>query len=59
MNDILDSWSSPWRTFHKTLAAAVPHTQWKPDPAPGADSWLRQARAAAQTGKRQDPATIR
>jgi hypothetical protein len=49
MNDVLDSWSSPWRAFHKRLAAAAPNEEWEHAPAPGANSWLRQARTAAET----------
>jgi hypothetical protein len=49
MNDVLDSWSSPWRAFHKSLAAGAPHAERKQDQTPGAGSWLSQARAAADT----------
>jgi hypothetical protein len=58
MNDALDSWSSPWRAFHKGLAAAAPVSDRKQDPSVGANSWLRRARAAAQTTRKMtDQAT--
>jgi|HubBroStandDraft_2_1064218.scaffolds.fasta_scaffold09474_7 hypothetical protein len=49
MNDLLDSWSSPWRAFHKNLAAAAPFSDGKPDPSVGASSWLGRARGPAET----------
>jgi hypothetical protein len=51
MNDVLDSWSSPWRAFHKSVAAAAPHAERRQEQeqTPGAGSWLSQARAAADT----------
>jgi hypothetical protein len=51
MNDVLDSWSSPWRAFHKSLVAAAPYAKPKQDQTPGAGSWLSQARAAADTAR--------
>jgi hypothetical protein len=58
MNDILDSWSSPWRAFHKGVTAAAPISDRKQDPSIDASSWLRRARAAAETTrKKPDPAT--
>ena len=58
MNDVLDGWTSPWRAFHKSLAAAAPDAQWKQAPAPGGNSWIRQARAAVQaTRMRTDRTT--
>ncbi len=47
MNDVLDGWSSPWRALHKSLAAGAPDAQGQQPPVPGGNSWLRQARAAA------------
>jgi hypothetical protein len=46
MNDLLDGWSSPWRAFHRSLAAAVPLSDRKQDPLSGSNSWLGRARAA-------------
>jgi hypothetical protein len=49
MNDVLDTWNSPWRAFHKGVAAAAPYSDRKQDPPIGASSWLRRARAATET----------
>ncbi len=49
MNDVLDGWSTPWRAFHKRLAMAAPAADWKQDQTAGTNSWLRQARATAET----------
>ncbi len=58
MNDILDGFSSPWRAFHKSRVAEARDAQGLDGAAPGANSWLRQARAVADTTrKRPDQAT--
>jgi len=60
MNDALDSWSSPWRAFHKSPATAAPHEKCKQDQTLGASSWLGRARAAAQATRiRSQQATDR
>jgi hypothetical protein len=58
MNDILDSWSSPWRSFHKGLAEAAPLSDGKQDPSIDASSWLRRARAAAETTRKRPDQAI-
>jgi hypothetical protein len=51
MNDALDSWSSPWRAFHKSLATAAPQEKREQDQTLVANSWLGRARAAAETSR--------
>jgi hypothetical protein len=63
MNDVCDTWSSPWATLQKTLAkspAALTYAKPGGVPAdvpadvPGADTWLGRARHAV--GNRCIPA---
>jgi hypothetical protein len=59
MNDVCDTWSSPWATLQKTLAKApaAPASMpgGVPGGAPGADTWLGRARHPV--GNRGIPAT--
>jgi hypothetical protein len=60
MNNVLDSWSSPWRAFHKNLAGAARPSETELDPALGDRSWLKLAHAATRTSRmRPDQATDR
>jgi len=48
MNDVCDTWSSPWAELQKTLAKAPAPTSRMPDGTPGgvpgANTWLGRAR---------------
>jgi hypothetical protein len=49
MNDVCDTWSSPWAALQKTLAKAPAPTSVSggvPGSVPGANTWLGRARHA-------------
>jgi hypothetical protein len=48
MNDVCDTWSSPWAALQKMLAKTVPHTSGTQGGVPGTGSWLGRARNRKQ-----------
>jgi hypothetical protein len=47
MNDVCDTWSSPWAELQKTLAKTPAPTSRMQNSVPGANTWLGRARQPA------------